>query len=162
MGKNCFIRFKKRFLDGRNFFYYLFIISLLLFMTGAGCHPVPSPTIGAYCGQPGNPSIQLLPTVGLGVLRDSFCGTGTHNAVDQKPQLTIVNRTNAALNVLLYGTGGTKYDFKLPQGGDNTWSLNSGSYRTELIIPGFPSMAGASMNLSKTQSYHWEIRRSEL
>ncbi|QTA82525.1 Uncharacterized protein dnl_49020 [Desulfonema limicola] len=161
MKKKCFIRFKKKNFSGSTPFSCILLICLFFIMTGAGCPPDPQVT-GAYCGQPGSPSIQLLSTVGLGVLRDSFCETGFHNAVDKKPQLTIVNKTNAALNVLLYGSDGTKYDFKLPQGGDNTWSLNPGSYRTELIIPGFPSMAGASMNLSKTLSYHWEIRRSEL
>jgi hypothetical protein len=116
--------------------------------------------LGSYCGQPGKPAIQLLPTVGLGVLRDSFCHTGSHNS--PKPELTIENKANATLNVLLYSTDGTKYDLKVPQGGDNTWSLNPGSYRTELIIPGFPSMSGANMTIEKGQTYHWEIRRSEL
>lgn len=157
MEKKGMNRLKKRFPIGTDCLLILFL--LLIIMIGAGC---PPPTRAVYCGQPGQPAIQLLPTVGLGVLRDSFCEIGTHNAVDMKPQLTIINRTNAALNVLLYGTDGTKYDFKLPQGGDNTWSMRSGSYRTELIIPGFPSMAGSSMSLRKTHSYHWEIWRNQL
>jgi hypothetical protein len=145
---------------------YVCISIICLTLLCIGCPPKsappPAPITGSYCGQPGNPSIQLLPTIGLGVLRDSYCNKGPHNAVDRKPQLTIANRTNATLNVLLYGNDGTKYDLKLSQGSDNVWSLSQGTYRSELIIPGFPSMAGEKMTLDNGNSYYWEIWRSEL
>lgn len=137
----------------------LSVIILLMLIYASGCQKHHNFN---YCGKPGTPSVQLLPTVGLGVLRDTFCDNGLVNPTDVEPQLTIVNQTNATLNVQLYSSGGSKYDLKLSQGTDDTWSINAGTYRSELIIPGFPSMAGTQMNLQDGHVYRWVILRSEL
>lgn len=146
----------------RSIIFALYIFAIIAPLVFAGCPREEMIQVRNSCGKPGSPAIQLLPTVGLSVLRDTFCELGYHDLSNPKPQLTIDNNTNATLNILLYSENGTKYDLSLAQGRDNTWVINSGTYRTELIIPGYPSMSGGNMTLVNHNKYRWEIRRSEL
>lgn len=147
---------------GRFHFVALFRGAAIILSVLSGIMIIGSSFYPVFAENPGKPSVQLLPSRGLAVLRDEFVNEpGQPNVPDGKAQLKIVNHTPQTLTVELNGDNG-KFRFELSPATDNTWSVNAGTYHSEVSISGFPPMSGAAITLSGRNAYKWEIWRSQL